>query len=89
MAKPSNHYFGKAFHRKDGDTQRSVLSFDKWDADNKKNIKPKFIEYEDGSRYEFLDGPVTFKLMDKPNGNHYANVYQTEWVDGGEDGIPF
>lgn len=94
MPKPERiDYIAKLFHRKDGDPLREVVSFDrgvKQDDGEWKNIKPSFIQYEDGVRVE-LGGPVTLKYLPDPKGNHFANVYIARWPkkeEGGDD-IPF
>lgn len=97
MPKPEKIiYVCKLFHRKDGDSTREVVSFDrgvKGEDGQWSNIKPKFIEYEDGERIEFGPGPMTMKYLDDPRGNHYANIYQAIWGNpvepGDEEEIPF
>ena len=93
MTKPETQYIAKVFHRKDGDTTRSVVSFDKREKRGEEwhNIKVKKIEWEDGSELYF-SGPTTFKLLDEPMGNFYGTIYQNIWPDkkdDGDDGIPF
>jgi len=92
-------YLGKVFQRKDGDMQRRVVSLDKsvkladgsWE-----NVRPAFLEYEDGERIRFDAGPFTLKYLDEPKGNHEANIYQAQWPkeqtkseDFKDEDIPF
>jgi hypothetical protein len=98
VAKPERiNYLAKVFHRKDQDRTKEVVSFDKGvkreDGEGWDNIKPAFIQYEDGSQVHFGDGPLTLRYLDDPKGNHFANIYQAIWGNpiepGDEKDIPF
>jgi hypothetical protein len=76
MSKPDTVFFGKVFDRKSApDDDRKVLSLDKGEkrADGTwKNIRPVFIEYEDGSRMTFGEHLV-MKKVDR--GTQIATLY--------------